>query len=193
MMRSEMADRTSPARKRDRVPGGVRAAAVRVAPVLLAVASGIAPCPAAGSEPPAVLEARGLAREIAQAQQAGRLRARERTLPTCPGEDVKRRIWTDARGRVARYEREAGSDDSARRYELLYDPAGRLRFAFIRGGAANGTVLEVRIYFDAAGRRAHEVRKLVSGPGYTFPDPWPDEDLPRDPGRDFASSPACEG
>jgi hypothetical protein len=175
-----------PSRRRRGAAGRALACALAAGIATAAVAARAEP------EPPAVAQARALAREVEAARKAGKLRPRERRLrDDCPGEDVMRRLWIDAAGRVVSYEREAGSDDSARRYELLYDGAGRLRFAFVRGGAANGTVLEVRVYLDAAGRRVRETRRLVSGPGYTFPRPWPDEDLPRNPTRHFASAPAC--
>jgi len=90
-------------------------------------------------------------------------------------EDTFRKMAVDSKGVVRRYENEAGSDDSALTWEHYYDEAGRLRFVFITGGAANGSQLEHRIYFDETGKRIWEEHKYVKGPGYTFPEVWPEE------------------
>ena len=94
-----------------------------------------------------------------------------------PYEDNSRTIATDARGRVRYYEKQAGSEDSALKWEHYYDEAGRLRFVFITGGAANGSELEHRIYFDEDRKRIWEEQKYTKGTGYTFPAIWPDEQL----------------
>jgi hypothetical protein len=94
-----------------------------------------------------------------------------------PYEDTLRRIAIDDKGIARSYVKEGGSDDSALTWEHYYDSAGRLRFVFITGGAVNGSELEHRIYFDEAGQRIREEQKYVKGPGYTFPEKWPDEDL----------------
>ena len=72
------------------------------------------------------------------------------------------------------YSYETGSDDSYQNYQFYYDADRSLRFAFIKAGAANGTVLEHRIYFKD-GAKIWEIQKLVEGPGYTFPKIWPEE------------------
>ena len=72
------------------------------------------------------------------------------------------------------YSFETGSDDSLLNYEFYYDQNRKLQFAFIKAGATNGTVLEHRIYFkDDA--KIWEIQNLVEGPGYTFPEIWPEE------------------
>jgi hypothetical protein len=106
-----------------------------------------------------------------------------------PYEDTLRRMAVDSRGIVRMYEKQAGSDDSALTWKHYYDEAGRLRFVLITGGAANGSQLEHRIYFDEGGKRLWEDHKYVKGPGYTFPQVWPDEQLQtKDPASAFAAS-----
>jgi hypothetical protein len=107
-------------------------------------------------------------------------KVRTREFEYCePYEDALRTLAVDAGGRVRYYERQAGSDDSALKWEHYYDEAGRLRFVFITGGAANGSRLEHRVYFDDNGKRIWEEHKYTTGPGYTFPEVWPDEELQR--------------
>ena len=99
---------------------------------------------------------------------------------------------SDSRGRVRFYQSDAGSDDSALKTEHYYDEAGRLRFVFISGGAVNGSHLEHRIYFDEAGKRLWEEHTYTEGPGYTFPEIWPDERLQiNNPAQKFASKSPC--
>jgi hypothetical protein len=109
-----------------------------------------------------------------------------------PYQDTLRMMARDARGRVRLYERQGGSEDSALTWQHFYDEQGRLRFVFIQGGAANGSQLEHRIYFDETGKRIWEEHKYVKGPGYTFPTVWPDEELQMtDPAGAFAVAPEC--
>ncbi len=122
------------------------------------------------------------ARAVFQAVKSGlstkAFTVRTRRFEYCePYEDGSRMIATDARGRVRYYEKQAGSEDSALKWEHYYDEAGRLRFVFITGGAANGSELEHRIYFDEDGKRIWEEQKYTKGPGYTFPTTWPGEQL----------------
>ncbi|HEY0406361.1 MAG TPA: hypothetical protein VGC89_11580 [Pyrinomonadaceae bacterium] len=105
-------------------------------------------------------------------------KVRTREFEYCePYEDGLRSIATDKRGRVRYYEKQAGSDDSALKWEHYYDEEGRLRFVLITGGAANGSELEHRIYFDESGARIWEEQKYTKGEGYTFPAVWPAEQL----------------
>jgi hypothetical protein len=107
-------------------------------------------------------------------------KVRTREFEYCePYEDGLRTLAIDANGRVRYYEKQAGSDDSALKWEHYYDESGRLRFVFITGGAANGSALEHRIYFDELGTRLWEEQKYTKGPGYTFPEVWPEEQLQR--------------
>lgn len=113
-------------------------------------------------------------------------------------EDTLRKMAVDSKGIVRRYENQAGSDDPALTWQHYYDEVGRLRFVFITGGAANGSQLEHRIYFDESGKRIWEEQKYVKGPKYTWPEVWPEEknDEARpiqknDPAKAFAATSAC--
>jgi hypothetical protein len=136
-------------------------------------------------------------RAIVQAVNTGRSKkaftTKKRVFEYCePGEDVERVIATDASGRVRFYLSDAGSEDSALKTEHFYDEAGRLRFVFISGGAVNGSNLEHRIYFDAAGKRIWEEQKYTAGPGYTWPEVWEDERLQiNDAAGKFSSKSPC--
>jgi hypothetical protein len=137
-------------------------------------------------------------RTIVQSVNAGMgrksLRVRKRTFEYCePYEDTARTIATDAKGRVRFYVNEGGSDDSALKWEHYYDETGRLRFVLITGGAVNGSRLEHRIYFDENGKRLWEDHTYKKGPGYTFPEVWPDEQLQiKNPAAKFSSKSVCK-
>jgi len=117
----------------------------------------------------------------------------ERKFEYCePYEDTVRKMAVDSRGVVRMYEKEAGSDDSSVTWKHYYDEQGRLRFVFIAGGAVNGSKLEQRIYFDESGKRIWEDHKYLKGPGYTFPEIWPDDQLQiKDAAQAFAASSPC--
>ncbi|MGB7921651.1 MAG: hypothetical protein WCF57_00265 [Pyrinomonadaceae bacterium] len=109
-----------------------------------------------------------------------------------PYEDTVRVMAVDSEGRVGRYEKEAGSEDSSLAWKHYYDQSGHLRFVFITGGAVNGSTLEHRIYFDEAGKRIWEDQKYTKGPGYTFPSVWPDDQLQMaDPAKAFSAASPC--
>jgi hypothetical protein len=109
-----------------------------------------------------------------------------------PYEDTLRKIAVDSSGLVRRYEKQGGSEDSSLTWEHYYDSAGRLRFVFISGGAANGARLEHRIYFDEGSQRIWESHKYTKGPEYTFPEVWPDDQLQKaDPANAFKADSKC--
>src|SRR5205085_2484335 len=118
---------------------------------------------------------------------------KKRAFEYCePYEDTARTVATDSKGMVRFYQNEGGSDDSALTWEYYYDEGGRLRFVFITGGAVNGSKLEHRIYFDETGKRIWEDQVYKKGPGYTFPEIWPDEQLQiTDAAAKFASKSQC--
>ncbi len=99
---------------------------------------------------------------------------------TGPYIDTMRQAFFDAKGKIRKLVTSGGSDDSSLTFTYYYDAAGGLRFVFIEGGAANGTSIQHRIYFEA-GARIWEIRKLVKGPGYTFPEEWPLDELITEP------------
>lgn len=123
---------------------------------------------------------------------SGRFKPAQRDFRYCePYLDVLRVIIAGADGRARKYRYEAGSDDSAINVSHYYDGQGVLRFVFVRAGAVNATKMEYRIYFDEAGERFWHDRRLVTGPGYTFPDIWPEDDIIREPKAVFAAENGC--
>jgi hypothetical protein len=143
---------------------------------------------------PKITQVRAIVQSIKAGMSRKSLTVRKRAFEYCePYEDVARTIATDAKGRVRFYVREAGSDDSALKWEHYYDEMGRLRFVFITGGAVNGSKLEHRIYFDENGKRLWEDHTYKKGPGYTFPEVWPDEELQiKNPAAKFSSKSLCK-
>jgi hypothetical protein len=123
----------------------------------------------------------------------GAFKISQRKFEYCESyEDTLRKLAVNPRGIVRMYEKQGGSDDSALTSKHFYDEAGRLRFVFITGGAANGAELEHRIYFDESGQRIWEDHKYVKGPEYSFPEVWPDEQLQTtDPASAFAARSPC--
>ena len=144
---------------------------------MLAVAA-----PAWAADPSDVLTARDTYQAVEQLRRDHALRlsssADERQPPTvcgcAPYETETACTWgKDTRDVVRWFEREGGSSDSAITERSYYDTQGQLRFVFVRMGAVNNTVDELRIYFNPKGQRVRATRKRVSGPGYTFPSEWP--------------------
>jgi hypothetical protein len=142
---------------------------------------------------PKIKEVRAIVQGVKTGMTRKAFTVKKRTFEYCePYEDVERLIASDSRGRVRFYVNDAGSDDSALKTEHYYDEAGRLRFVFISGGAVNGSHLEHRIYFDGAGKRLWEEHTYTEGPGYTFPEIWPDDRLQiNDPIVKFSSKSPC--
>ncbi len=109
-----------------------------------------------------------------------------------PGEDMSRMLIADDKKVPRIYSHSGGSEDSSLTFENYYDENGKLRFVFITGGAVNGSKLEHRIYFRANGDRFWELQKYVKGPGYTFPNPWPKEEMAFDPSAAFSAKNECD-
>jgi hypothetical protein len=142
---------------------------------------------------PKIKAVREIVRTVDADVAKGIYKVSKRKFDYCePYADTMRAMAVDSEGRVGRYEKEAGSEDSSLAWKHYYDTVGHLRFVFITGGAANGSQLEHRIYFDEEGKRIWEDQKYTKGPGYTFPTVWPDEELQRvDPAKAFAAASPC--
>lgn len=142
---------------------------------------------------PKIKAVRAIVQSVKNGMSRKSLIVRKRAFEYCePYEDTERMIATDARGRTRFYQNAGGSDDSSLKWEHYYDEAGRLRFVFITGGAVNGSQLEHRIYFDEAGKRIWEEQTYKKGPGYTFPEVWPDNQLQiADAATKFSSKSSC--
>lgn len=118
-----------------------------------------------------------LVREVERQLRAGQLLESSRPFQACgPGEDAGRRLYADATGRVVKAVRQAGTAEAALTWEHVFDADGRLRYVFIHGGAVNGSVVEHRIWLDAAGNRLWEEQRFRRG-RYPFPEAWPASDL----------------
>jgi hypothetical protein len=142
---------------------------------------------------PKIKEVRAVVERVEADLKKGVYKVSKRMFDYCePYADSLRAMAVDSEGRVGRYEKEGGSEDSSLKWKHYYDEGGHLRFVFITGGAVNGSELEHRIYFDEAGKRLWEDQKYTKGPGYTFPTVWPDEELQRaDPAKAFAAASPC--
>lgn len=104
---------------------------------------------------------------------------------TVPYEPTLKAIFVDQTGKVRKYVQEAGSDDSALQSHYYYDESLRLRFVFITGGAVNGSELEHTVYYNENGERISESHRYTKGPGYTFPEKWPENEIVLDPIKEF--------
>lgn len=122
---------------------------------------------------PLIKEIRVLFTETEQAITAKRL---VRT-----SSDEYNQSWGLDAGHTRKLSQQRGGEDSVLAYDHYYDPAGTLRFVFVRANAVNGTKVEYRIYFSERGQRIWENRKQTAGPGYTFPASIPDDWLVSDP------------
>ena len=148
---------------------------------------------------PKIKQIRAIVDSVNTGIRKGAFKVSQKEFEYCESyEDTLRKMTVDSKGVVRRYENQAGSDDSALTWQHYYDEAGRLRFVFITGGAANGAQLEHRIYFDESGKRLWEEHKYVKGPEYTFPDVWPEEKNDRarpiqkfDPAEAFGATSPC--
>jgi hypothetical protein len=142
---------------------------------------------------PKIKAIRAIVQSVKTGMSKKSLTTKKRTFEYCePGEDTARMIATDSSGRARFYQNEGGSEDSSLKLEHYYDEEGRLRFVFITGGAVNGSELEHRIYFDETGKRIWEEQTYKKGPGYTFPQVWPDDQLQlTDAGGKFAATSPC--
>jgi hypothetical protein len=144
---------------------------------------------------PEIVEVRTHYQKIKASQEAGHLKRNERRFDTTscePYEDGARILFTDQKQKPRIYHYEGGSEDSMVGREHFYDDNGKLRFALIHAGAYNGTVYEYRIYFSKTGKKIWEIRKLLEGPGYTFPSEWPDEELIQNPVQAFNDKSPCK-
>lgn len=115
---------------------------------------------------PKIKDVRSIVQAIDAEISQGAFKTSEREFEVCAkGYHTLLRKAVDEKGVVRRYETHGGSEDHALKFQQYYDETGRLRFAFIEGGAVNDTHIEDRIYFDEAGKRLWEDYKL-KGPGY---------------------------
>ncbi len=94
--------------------------------------------------------------------------------PYEPGSQI---IYTDKDGKILKYEKRIGGEDSALEYSFYYNENSKLIFALITGGATNGSELEHKIYFNDTGERISETHKITKGPGYSWSEIWPENEI----------------
>ncbi|HUQ31824.1 MAG TPA: hypothetical protein VM095_06880 [Pyrinomonadaceae bacterium] len=142
---------------------------------------------------PKIKAIRTIVQSVKTGMTSKRLTTKKRSFEYCePGEDTLRVLAIDSHSRARFYQTEGGSEDSSLKFEHYYDEQGRLRFVFITGGAVNGSQMEHRIYFDETGKRIWEEQTLKKGPGYTWPEVWPDDQMQiNDPAAKFTSKSSC--
>ena len=144
-------------------------------------------------EHPAIREIRGVFQDVENLRETERLNKKERTFSDCLAykDDLSRALFSDAKGTPRLYTRQAGSEDSAITIKAYYDGKARLRFVLADAGAVNATSVRIRVYFDEAGKLLWENREIIAGPGYPFPEPWPDKWTARDPAKAFLGPSLC--
>jgi len=141
---------------------------------------------------PAIVEIRTIYQEVRQAEATGRLHKLQRTFEYCRSyEDTERVLYLDSGGVVRSYHYSGGSEDSTAQHAHYYDRHGKLRFVFVKAGAANGTGLEHRVYLSEAGKLLWEAQKR-RGPGWTFPSRWPESELVKNPKHAFDAENPCQ-
>jgi hypothetical protein len=86
-------------------------------------------------------------------------------------------VHRDAQGTLRRLHFQGGSGDSFHDVTYYYDARGRLRFAFAKRGAVNGTQEEERVYYSDHGDVLHRDLRRIAGPGW----PWDPVDAITDP------------
>lgn len=146
-----------------------------------------------GFDNPEIKTIQNLYKSIEKLSNKGRLTERSRIFSYCNSYfDTDRKLYSDSSGKIRKYVRSGGSDDSTATQTFFYDEEGNLRLCVVGAGAINGTKMEVRIYFDKNKNRIWEDRKFTEGPGYPFPNPWPEELIVYHPKEAFESKHECE-
>jgi hypothetical protein len=147
----------------------------------------------ASSKQAKIREIRKLVNSVDLGISKGIFKTSQKRFEDCEdGYEVYRQITVDTKGVVRRYETQGGTEDHLLTFEHYYDESGRISFVYIIGGAANGTRIQHRIYFDENGKRIFESHKNVTGPGYPGFSDYPDDELSISrPAEDFAAASQC--
>jgi len=132
--------------------------------------------------------------EVEDAIRQGRLTLEIRKLEVCePFQDERRMLHRALDGIIRRYVAAGGSDDAYVTKRFYYDAGEVIALAVISATAVNGTQYQYRLRFDAKGRKLTERRMRIKGPGYPFPDVWPEEEIVRHPRDAFLADNLCGG
>ncbi len=143
---------------------------------------------------PRIEEVRAIVRSVNEGWANREFKTSERRFENCEDTFAQfRRLTVDRQGVVRRYEYEYAAEDEGRTDQYYYDEAGRLRFVLITAGAANGSRLRHRIYFDEKGKRLWEEHRVTGGLGHFWPETWPNDQLHRtDAAKAFAKTDGCK-
>jgi hypothetical protein len=142
---------------------------------------------------PKIAEIRKIVKEIEDGIKSGSIKVnKQENGCNKPYEDAKRTLAKDKKGRVVRYTREGGSDDSYMKWSFYYDVDSHLLFVFISAGAVNGAQFEGRIYLSKEKTRLWEKYGYKTDQNYTFDYPAEDKDLICNPDSAFISPVNCE-
>jgi hypothetical protein len=140
---------------------------------------------------PEIRQVRAIYQTIETTLAQNRYEERTRDFTYCQPSFTHLAVYLDSTKAVRLYEKRGGSDDSARLIRYYYDTDGHLRFVYARTGAAGfdgqGTTLEERQYFSAAGDSLYTDRRIVEGGGYF----WASPDRILDPMTDFLARRPC--
>jgi len=120
---------------------------------------------------------RHLVRQIDRDIRSRRLTPSGKVFDADEGGDDWQILFRDPQGRVRKVIRRTSSGDSSVLYHLFYNAQSRLRHARIEARAYNGTHIRHTLSLSEEGETLRETRKQLHGPGWTFPLPWPREDL----------------
>jgi hypothetical protein len=148
---------------------------------------------------PAIVEVRNEVNGI----DASQLRTDKRTM--CASEGVgefERDKSADASGKIRKLVVQDGDDDGAAVTSYYYDEGGKLRFVFQTVSDVHGNASEMRVYFDATGKRIWDVFRSASDPAHNNPNiakaPYVAPPLPlvigpdlANPGAVFDGPPKC--
>jgi hypothetical protein len=110
---------------------------------------------------PAIVEVRNEVNGI----DASQLKTDKRTM--CANEGVgefERDKSADASGKIRKLVIQDGNEDGAGVTNYYYDEAGKLRFVFQTENDVHGNASEMRVYFDATGKRIWDVFRSASDP-----------------------------
>ncbi len=111
-----------------------------------------------------------------------------------PYEPGLKTIYEDKNGGTFKYVKEIGGEDSALTFNFYYNKNNKLIFTLITGAAYNGldeesrpitSELEHKIYFSEKGDKIKELHAITMGPGYPWPEVWPENEIILNPLEDF--------
>jgi hypothetical protein len=142
---------------------------------------------------PKITEIRNEVNRIENSIKKGTAKEDKKEFDYCiPYKDTERKVTKDKKGRILKYTKACGSDDSAMKWSFYYDTTGHLIFLFIEAGAVNGAEFEGRLYFSTEKTRLWEKYGYKTDQEYTFQYPMEDKELVFNPDSAFVSKVECK-